>query len=104
MLLGTPGMLSKMTNVELDIEGIQVEKVTTFKYLGIKLDHRLSFKDHVAYIKGKTFAEIRLLGRLCRNLDLETLMLLYKTLILPVFDYGDVIYHGMLKADSESLQ
>ncbi len=104
MLIGTPGMLSKMPNFDLEIDGILVEKVTTFKYLGIKLDHHLTFKDHIAYIKGKTFAKIKLLGRLCRNLDRETLMLLYKTLILPVLDYGDVIYHGMSKADAESLQ
>ena len=104
MLLGTPGMMSKMDNVNLTIDGIQVEKVATFKYLGVKLDHHLSFKDHVAYVKGKTFAKIRLLGRLCRNLDRDTLMLLYKTLILPVFDYGDIVYHGISKADAESLQ
>ncbi len=104
MLIGTPGSVTKMENVNITIDGIQLEKVRTFNYLGVKLDHHLTFKDHVAYVNGKTFSKIRLLGRLCRNLDWGMLMLLYKTLILPVFDYGDVIYHRMSKQDAESLQ
>ena len=70
----------------------------------MKLDSRLTFSDHVAYIKSKTVQKIKLLSKLGHILDKEVLLQLYKTLILPVFDFGDVIYHKLSQQDSTTLQ
>ena len=64
----------------------------------------MRFHEHVGYVKKKTFSKIKLLGRLKWVLDRETLLLLYKTLILPIIDYGDVVYHGISQQDAYSLQ
>ena len=37
-------------------------------------------------------------------LDRDTLLSLYKTLILPILDYGDFVYHGISQQDSDTLQ
>ena len=55
-------------------------------------------------MKEKTFTKIKLLGRLKWVLDRETLLLLYNTLILPIINYGDFIYHNMSQQDCYSLQ
>ena len=68
------------------------------------LDSRLNFYEHTIYLTGKTFAKIKLLGRLKYTLDHDTLLMLYKSLILPIFDFADVIYHGLNQAEAEELQ
>ena len=81
-----------------------MERVDSYKYLGILLDSQLKFDEHVSYVKQKTFTKIKLLGRLKWVLDRETLLLLYKTLILPIIDYGDMAYHGLNQQDAHCLQ
>ena len=103
MFFGTATLLDRMSHISLSLGDTQISKVDVYKYLGITLDSRLSFKDHVNYMKKKTFAKIHLLGKLSYILDRQTLLQLYKTLILPLFDYGDIVYHGLSSRDSDTL-
>ena len=68
------------------------------------LDARLNFAEHTSYIKSKTFPKIKLLSRLSYILERDILLQLYKTLILPIFDFGDVLYHKLTPQDSDTLQ
>ena len=93
-----------MENITVNIGNEELERVTVYKYLGVKLNSHLSFKEHVCYVKQKSFSKIKLLGRLKWVLDRDTLLSLYKTLILPIIDYGDFIYHGISQHDADCLQ
>ena len=42
------------------------------------------------------------MGRLNCTLDTETLLLIYKSLIVPIFDFADIIYHNLNQADGIS--
>ena len=68
------------------------------------LDSKLNFHEHALYLRGKTSSKIKLLGWLKYTLDRNTLLVLYKCLILPIFDYADFIYHRFTKNDEEVLQ
>ena len=68
-----------------------VDQVDTFKYLGVKLDPKLSFSHHVNYIKSKTISKIKILKRVRSLIDRDTSITLYKSLILPHFDYCSVV-------------
>ena len=50
MIFGTTGSIHTMSYVNID----NVERVNSFKYLGVKLDSHLNFYKHVAYIESKT--------------------------------------------------
>ena len=64
-----------------------------------------SFTEHVKYLRLKTYAKIILLGRLHHILDQGTALTLYKTLILPIYDYCDYeIYYSISSNDMEVLQ
>ena len=60
--------------------------------------------EHMNYIKSKTIGKIRLLGRVRNIIDRETAMLLYKTLIIPIYDYCDHIYYALGANSADSLQ
>ena len=61
------------------------------------------FDENIKYIKGKLYCEIKLLGHVCRLLDIKNCMI-YKTLFLPVLDYFDFIYHGTSAINKETFQ
>ena len=96
MVLGT----SQKVNHHIDIDSVMlsgeiVETVTTFKYLGILLDNHLSFCEHVAYLRRKIYAKVKVLGHVRQYISQIRALQLYKSLILPEFDYADQIYDAM---------
>ena len=58
MFFGTSFQLQQSSNVRVKVGSTEILRVDNYKYLGIKLDSRLTFSDHIAYIKGKTLAKI----------------------------------------------
>ena len=104
MLFGTQPQLTMFQDVSVTHRGLALEKCHKFKYLGVMLDSRLTFEEHVTYMKSKTIGKIRLLGRIRHIIDRETAVMLYKTLILPIYDYCDYLYYPLGTTTSDSLQ
>ena len=92
MIFGTRHSCAQASFENITHETNIIKRASKVKYLGIQLDPLLNFDEHVDYIKKKTIGKVKLLGRLNQILTRETLLMLYKTLILPIIDYGDVIY------------
>ncbi len=60
----------------------------------MKLDQQLRFEEHAAYIQLKMIGKINnLLGRIQGTIKQSTTEMLYETLILPIPDYGDIVYN-----------
>ena len=104
MIFRAAGQLQHMQHVKVQVGNTEITRVENYKYLAMKLDTRLIFSDHISYTKGKTLPKIKLLGRLNNILDADTLLMLYKAIIVPIFDYGDVIYHNLNQKDAIALQ
>ena len=71
---------------------------------GIVLDDSLTWKDHVRYVISKVGKRVGVLGRLRRNITIHAAFEMYNSLILPIFDYCDVVWSSCNKADMESLE
>ena len=91
MFFGTHHQLSSTKDIIVENEGCELEWVETVKYLGLKLDSKLTFTAHVDYVRSKTIGKVKLLGRISGVLDRAVSVTLYKTLILPIFDYCDYV-------------
>ena len=104
MLFGTKQQIVNFETVNVVHRGIEFERCIKYKYLGIVLDSRLTFEEHANYIKSKTIGQIRLLRRIRHIIDRDTAMLLYKTLIVPIYDYCDHIYFPLSVNSADSLQ
>ena len=69
-----------------------VPETDSQKHLGIVLDNRLSFEDHLKMIVSKVNNTIGLLHKLHNILPRSALLTIYKSFIRPHLDYGDIIY------------
>jgi len=67
-------------------------KVTKVKDLGVIFNNHLSFKDHINSIIGKAKQRLYLLTKCILTKDPTSLILAYKTYILPIFDYCSPIW------------
>ena len=68
-----------------------MQDCSSFKYLGVTLSEDLSWADHVKNIMSKTNQRLGLIRRIKHLLPLHARLTLYRSLILPLFDYGDII-------------
>ncbi len=104
MYFGTKKQLEMCTDLIIQHRGKELVTVDSFKYLGLVLDSRLSFSDHVSHIRNKTIAKIRVLGGVRGFMDQSTAHMLYKTLVQPLFDYNDYIIGKLNYRDRYTLQ
>ena len=69
-----------------------VEKTSSQKHLGVILDEKLSFKQHINYLLEKTTKCIGVLRKLRYFVPRKSLITIYKSFIRSHLDYADSIY------------
>ena len=88
----------------LTLMGKTIQSVPSFKYLGFTLDMTLNFKSHIADVIKKVMHKKLLLTKMRPFLNTSVAVSIYKMMILPYFDYCDVVYHGANAGDLDKLQ
>ncbi len=91
ILFGSNSHVKSFTNISIHVNEHQLARERTFKYLGITFSENLSWSDHLN-ISTKINQRIGLLRRNKAFIPLKTRLIIYNALILPLFDYGDVIW------------
>uniref|UniRef100_A0A8C6MDJ7 Reverse transcriptase domain-containing protein n=1 Tax=Nothobranchius furzeri TaxID=105023 RepID=A0A8C6MDJ7_NOTFU len=90
----------KITNeIIIKINGIVIEQVHTYKFLGITIDEKLSWKPHIDDIKLKISKNIGLMSRMRFVLNIKSLQILYNSFILPYLSYGVEIWGNNYRAN-----
>lgn len=89
------------------INNIQIPEANSVKYLGIHLDSRLTWREHINKKRKQIDLRVRetywLLGRKSR-LPLENKILLYKAIIKPIWAYGIELWGCASKSNIAVLQ
>lgn len=88
--------------IHINNEGI--ERVHSFKYLGIIIDTKLTFHEHVQHIVKQTAKKIGVLYRASKNLTTSAKITIYNTIIRPHFQYCSTILFLCTKSDIHKLQ
>ena len=104
MLMGTKRMLRKHNTLNLKINNNEISQVECFKYLGVYIDSKLKWDVHIDELCKKVGKMISFLGRVSGYVNESCLKLLYNSVIMPHFDYGDVIWHSASKTHLDTLQ
>lgn len=74
--------------------GREISVVTRHKHLGINLNFRMDWEEHVDYVTLKCMKRINVLRKLKHTIPRSSLNTLYFTMVRSVMDYGLVIYGG----------
>lgn len=77
---------------KIGVNNDDFEKVESFKYLGLTLHQHMTWDEHVDNIIKKINQRIGIIYRIKHLIPLSTRMVLYNSLILPLLDYGDLIW------------
>ncbi|KAK2155971.1 hypothetical protein NP493_2017g00010 [Ridgeia piscesae] len=79
------------------INGEPVEQLDSFKYLGVILDEKLSFTEHVTAVQKKSQQRLHVLRKL-RAFYVDPLLLLrlYRSIIEPLLTYCSICYYPAL--------
>ena len=80
---------------ELALDGVQIEVVPEFKFLGLLFDSKLSFIPHINYLSNKCHKALNLLrvvSSMDWGADRKVLLRLYRTLVRSELDYGCIVY------------
>ena len=80
------------TGVISTSEGLELDVVTSHKYLGVWLDVALSFSQHISKLQAKVKSRLRFLYRNRSSFAPAAKLTLIQMTILPMLDYGDIIY------------
>lgn len=72
---------------------MQLKRETTVKDLGVFIDAKLTFKDHVGYIVSKASSQLGFLFRFAKKFkDIYCLKALYCSIVRPILEYSSVVW------------
>ncbi len=80
------------------------KRVSVAKYIGMYIDENLKWNLPIDNIIPKISAKIGVLRSLRKIIPTATLKLLYNAIVLPPFDYADVVYDSSSETSKSRLQ
>ncbi|MCH2389802.1 MAG: hypothetical protein MK234_03870 [Nitrospinales bacterium] len=95
---------TKPIHPPLTFNNIPVARKSSTKHLGLILDERLVFAEHIKEAIDKAKKGIALMKFLANKVSASVLELTYKMYVRPHLDYGDVIYHNQHSISMELLE
>ena len=90
--------------LELFVDGLLIEQVLVFKFLGVLLNDTLTWSDHIAHICTKVSCSLNLLRRLSWFLPKSLFWLYLKSYVILTFDYCYVVLYNCTNADAKRLE
>ena len=90
--------------LEYSLLGVPIMHVPEEKDLGVVIDEQLKFKKQAATAISKANQILGIIRRSFELLDIQTLPLLFKTLVRPHLEYGNIIWGPFNKEDQRLVE
>ena len=84
--------LIKIVTFFIAFNNSQAETISSQKHVGLTLDGRLNFNEHLESKINKCFTVIGFLKRLSSKLTRNALLRICKSFVSSHLDYGDIVY------------
>lgn len=104
MVFGSPHILKTFDNISLTYNSDVIDRVDSYKYLGVMFDPCLTWCNHINKISSSVSKRIGLIRRIKFFLPNSTLRMLANALIMPHFDYCSSVWSNCNARSSDSLQ
>ena len=105
MIIGSRQRLNTQCDeVDIRIDDEMIKRVDRTKSVGLTIDDRLSWSNHVDEICRKVSSAIGALKRIRHFISANTALQIYNALILPHFDYCSPVWDCLSSQSSDKLQ
>ena len=104
MLFGTRNMLKNCKKGDTVMNDCKIQYVNHFNYLGIKLDRTLTFEMHACETIRMVAHKLYLLSRVRKYINIQQAITIYRSMIVPYFDYGDIFLSNINLKTIDKLQ
>ena len=95
---------SREISVKNGSKTITIKSKSCLKILGMKVDNQLTWKNHSSQIKQRTTNAIKNIARANNVLSLPSRLILTNALVVPHYNYGDVVYDGCTAGVANDLE
>ena len=104
MTFGSKKSREKLDDLNLTFNDATLEHVSSFNYLGVKLDQVLNYDLHVKALIQRVTDKVTYLRRIRRFINLDAALKIYKNMILPILEYGNILLISTKIANKKKLQ
>lgn len=85
------------------IDGVQIEQSNKVKFLGVIVDQKLSWKEHILYVRNKLSSILSVLYRASHIIDVNSMLILYRSLFLPHLSYCSEVWGNTCSTFTKSI-
>ena len=89
-----PKKLKRQSNLTINLSGQAIEEVSKIKFLGVILDNKLNFKEHISFVCKKLSKCIGILYKARPFINHKGLMTLYNSFFYPYVSYCIQVWGG----------
>ena len=90
---------SKMLDIQISLNANILERVCSYKYVGLILDEHLNYNKHMTEMTKLISHKLFLLSKIRRYITEDACINIFKTMVLSVIEYCDIIYAGTTQAN-----
>ena len=94
---------NNISNVSLRMSKTEIERVHSTKFLGVIVDDKLNWKQHIGLLKGKLSKCIAVIYKASTILDSASLLTLYNSMFLPYISYCAEIWGNAFKSNLQCI-
>ena len=104
MVFGSSHSLKSVPEFEILFDEVPLKTALSYKYLGVTLDNQLNFNLHVNKLIASVSAKLKQFQRMRSFLNVKAALLVYKSMMLPVLEYGDIFLSATTLKNRKRLQ
>ena len=88
----------------LNLNGVELDKVSSYPQLGLVLNEKMNWEDHINSAITKANKKMGLMWKLSNDLPRFAIENIYTSYIRPQLEYGSVIYHNCTRDQAQRLE
>ena len=89
--------------IKIQIDNEEIDRVYKTKFLGVIIDHKITWKEHVTYVSGKMSRSIGILIKARSCLNKHAMMTLYYSFIYPYMTYCNNVWGSTYASNTEKV-
>ena len=104
MVFGSRNGLERIPEFKIKFGEDTLQTVTSYNYLGVTLDNQLNYNLHITKVTNLVTGKLNQFRRMRKFLTTKAALMVYKGMLLPLLEYGDIFLVGASVCNRKRLQ